>query len=286
MQNKPDFLYIGYPRTGSSWLFRQLIKHNQIFLPYCKEVDYYWGYEPDPKGNPDYIRQRLRRYRNERIQHYRVDLKKLLNWKRLLWDLRYLYGGFSQSWYHALFRKDQICGDVTPNLAFLTRREVARLYEALPNIKVILAFREPIDQLWSMVKQEIYLKFENLDSIPDSVLQSEVSRAVGSFPKYHDCYDTWASVIPKEQMYFYFFENAMADPTAHYTKICDFIGIEAELANISVAAVGSMTKPYLTSAYENLLIEEFRESVEILHNDDRFELPPNWYLRYPNLLHH
>jgi len=282
--NKPDFLYIGYPRTGSSWLFQQLIKHSQVFLPYCKEVNYFWGYNQPPKGDSGHINKRVQIYRDERFQYYKKHLKKILNWKRLLWDLHYIYGNRSQNWYYALFKRGKICGDISPNLTMITPHEIRRLYAELPDIKIILAFREPIDQLWSIVRHDLCTANYDLTNVSTELLNMYVRRSINTFPKYHECYEYWSSVIPSNQIYITFFERTMIDPAAHYAAVCDFLGLEAELSRISIEPVGKHLRPELTAEYENILVDEFRESVEILHRDHRFDLPSDWYNRYSYLI--
>jgi sulfotransferase family protein len=283
MKNKPDFIFAGYPRTGSSWLFRQLIKHSEVFLPYCKEVDFYWGYDLPPKGDANYVKKRVRRYRNARLKNYRENIGDIFKWKRLLWDLRYIYGRRSQNWYHALFQRGKYCGDMTPNYAMISQREIRKLHSVLPDIKIIIGFREPIDQLWSILFQDLFMEKCDIENLPDETLRREIEKAIGAFPKYHECYENWASVIPSKQIYCYFFENAMSDPVAHYSAVCDFLGLEAQVSTISAKPVGNRAKPQLPAEYEKLLVDEFRESVEILHRDNRFELPSAWYNRYPYL---
>ncbi len=281
--NKPDFIYVGYPKTGSSWIFRQLIKHSRVFLPFCKEVDFYWGYDLPPKGDPEFMTKRIKRYRDSRLKNYSEKFRDVLKWKRVLWDLKFVFGRRSPKWYHSLFPSDKVCGDISPNMAFIGKDEIRRLYATLPDIKIILAFREPIDQLWSAVMQELYTGQYNLDTISAETLSREVDRAIHAFPKYHECYENWSSIIPREQIYFSFFEDAMKDPAQHYAAICRFLGLEPETSYISIKPVGVRKKLILTDEHEQRLIHEFRESVEILHRDDRFELPSAWYNRYSDL---
>jgi len=281
--NKPDFIYVGYPRTGSSWIFQQLIKHSKVFLPFCKEIDFYWGYGQPPKGDPEFMTKRIKRYRDSRIKGYSDKFRDVLKWKRVLWDLKFVYGRRSPKWYYSLFPNNKMCGDISPNMAFIGKDEIRRLYSALPDIKIILTFREPIDQLWSAVMREIHTTKYDLDAISDETLSEEVDRAIHAFPRYHECYENWFSIIPHEQIYFSFFEDAMKDPAQRYTSICQFLDLEPETSCISIKPVGGTKKFVLTDEYEQLLVDEFRESVEILHQDERFDLPSAWYKRYPYL---
>lgn len=194
-----------------------------------------------------------------------------------------MYGRRSQSWYHSLFPKDRICGDITPNLAFISQTEVKRLYAALPDVKIILIFREPIDQLWSIAMQELDGAKYDLDTISSEVLSQEVERAINAFPKYHECYENWSKIIPPEQIYCRFFEDTMKEPAQHYASVCRFLGLKPEMSNISVDPVGGSRKDLILDEYEKRLVDEFRESVEILHHDERFDLPSAWYKRYPYL---
>ena len=55
----PEFFVISPPKTGTTWLFHQLQKHPDIYIPEVKEVKYfsdYWKYED--------INWYLKHYRN------------------------------------------------------------------------------------------------------------------------------------------------------------------------------------------------------------------------------
>ncbi len=49
----PNFLYIGAPRAGSTWIFEALRAHPQVFVPIAKYVKYYFD-EQFHRGRPWY----------------------------------------------------------------------------------------------------------------------------------------------------------------------------------------------------------------------------------------
>src|SRR6478735_11126174 len=46
----PDFLCIGAPKTGTTWLYKHLSRHPEIWIPPVKELHYFDRLFPLPKA--------------------------------------------------------------------------------------------------------------------------------------------------------------------------------------------------------------------------------------------
>lgn len=108
-----DFIYIGGPRCGSTWLSAVLDDHPQIFIPPSKEVHFFndrmpYGFEYKyPLG----------------LDHYRS--------------------------YFGDARPDQILGDISP-FSFLDPNAAWRMRRDVPDVKLLCFLRDPVAMLHSL----------------------------------------------------------------------------------------------------------------------------------------
>lgn len=108
-----DFLYIGAPRAGSSWLSLALSQHPEIWVPHNKEVHFF---------NDKSLFPQERKY-EKGVQYYRQSFSKAVPGARL--------GELSPFYYY------------DPDVA-------ERIYQHFPNTKIIAILRNPVDVIFSM----------------------------------------------------------------------------------------------------------------------------------------
>lgn len=108
-----DFIYIGGPRCGSTWLSAVLDDHPQIFIPPSKEVHFF----------------------NDRMP-YNFEYKYPLG-------IDYYRSYFNDA------HRGQIRGDVSP-FYFLDPNAAWRIHRHVPNVKLICFLRDPVAMLYSL----------------------------------------------------------------------------------------------------------------------------------------
>jgi len=109
----PDFIYIGGPRCGSTWLAAVLSDHPNVYIPPSKEIHFFNDRMP---------------YRYEYRYHRGLD------------------------YYSTFFdgaKDDQICGDMSP-LYFMDPAAGWRMRRALPDVRILSFLRDPVDMLYSL----------------------------------------------------------------------------------------------------------------------------------------
>jgi len=123
----PDFLIIGAQRCGTTSLYNYINKHPNVLPAFRKEVHFFDN-----------------------------SYEKGLNWYR---------AHFSHKWYQwNLERKyDQslITGEASPYYLFYPHVP-ERVFETLPDIKLIVILRNPIDRAYSHYHHEVNIGVENL----------------------------------------------------------------------------------------------------------------------------
>lgn len=145
----PDFMCIGGQRCGTQWLYDQLEPHPDFWMPPYKELHYFDGRLPETYRTafdryPSRAARRASRGHAERDQSF-FKAAEEISPARLDPNL-----------YARLFpdRGDLITGDITPCYSILNEREVDRIVQRFPALKVVFIVRDPVERFWSQVNLE------------------------------------------------------------------------------------------------------------------------------------
>lgn len=281
MSRKPDFIFAGLPRTGSSWLFKRLFWHPDVFLPPCKEVDYFWGFPGIIKGQTDYGGYRRKNYIRNRLRYFRRR-RNMLKWKLMLWDMRFLWGRQSPEWYSSLFREDKYCGDISPTYAVMRDEEIAKLVSWLPEVKVLIGLRDPVERAWSEVKQEVE-RYRN--SIQPDELHNEYKkqfdRIFAYCPDFLELIERWERHVKPGNLLVVFYDDLKADHLRYLEKICEFLGIDVrKVPTPSVEKEGQSVRMELPESLESYMISRYSRCIERIFSQDRIAFPASWESKY------
>ena len=178
--NKPDFICVGPTKTGTTWLFHHLSSHPEVWLPPPKEMHYYWGMGRRSSGRRGFIgkiKQKLLvnlqykwryQYFKQRWRAYQARAVDL-NWDAVSWDLKYLFLPQSPAWYARLLDKPLVTGDITGGYYCLGDEEITRLHAYLPEVKIILTLRDPVERLWSEARMHLLaLPHRKIEDVTDA----------------------------------------------------------------------------------------------------------------------
>jgi hypothetical protein len=151
-----------------------------------------------------------------------------------------------------------ICGESTPN--YLAHPDAAgRLRAVVPDARLIVLLREPIDRVWSQYRWQQRWGGETLE-LADA-LHAEAERAGGGFEmmgadrqtrnrfiahgylarsRYADQLEWWFDAFPREQLLLLRSEDLFADPSAVMARTCAFLGLPPfDLATYDVQNEGT-----------------------------------------------
>src|SRR5262249_48884715 len=115
LRNLPTFLGIGSMRCGSTWLYQVLRLHPDIQLANCKEMDFFF-------------------------------MRKMLKY-----DLDWYQNHLVPSPHAA---RKAIRGEISPLYARLKGWQVKRIAALLPEARIVLTLRHPIERTWSQAVYE------------------------------------------------------------------------------------------------------------------------------------
>lgn len=205
----PDFLILGPQRTGSSWLFRHLAAHPEVFFPREKETYYF-----STLGQPDKDKYRYP-YLSDYLQNAMKDAP--------LYRLRKLIrSGFKYA--------PKILGDATASYAILEKKVISEICLLNPDIKALIMLRDPIERVRSHTKKSLTahtgrsideVEFEEYDKF---------LRASGQLQKasYRQMIENWSTCLSNGHLMITEFRSVIEAPQQLLSKVLKFLGVEHE----------------------------------------------------------
>jgi hypothetical protein len=207
MRIMPDFIIIGVARAGTTSLYNYLIEHPNIGPAAKKEVHFF-----------DY--------------HY----QKGMSWYR---------GHFPYSmrkYYEENIRKlDFITGEASPYYMYHPYAP-ERVAKALPQVKMIVLLRNPIERAFSHYAWEVSwgnetLSFEEAIDCEEERIQQDLPILAHHYGHNHqhfsyisrglyaDQLETWFKFFPKNQFLLLKSEDMYREPAAIYKQAIEFLGV-------------------------------------------------------------
>jgi hypothetical protein len=142
----PNFFLVGAPRAGSTSLYHHLDQHPDIFMSPMKEINYFSDEMREAKFAPELQLQ---------AQHNAESLRRYLDGP--LQEKR--FGGVVTDWddycrLYAGVREERAIGDAS--ICYLWSESApGRIAAYMPNAKIIMVLRNPIDRVYSQHLQNV-----------------------------------------------------------------------------------------------------------------------------------
>ncbi|MCP4142733.1 MAG: sulfotransferase [Chloroflexi bacterium] len=247
----PDFIGIGTQRSGSSWLYRRLGEHPELWLPPIKEIHFFDRLDATADARKKKFYKDFRnRYRSYRSPEQVPKVKR----PNLSWDINYFFRPKNFIWYSSLFSQgaDRVTGEVTPEYMTLSKEVVKKIYAHNPKMKMIFIMRDPIDRIWSAAARHFVINNKRvIRKIGEEELLSFVKkRATILRANYLRTLSVWESIFPTDQIHIDFFDNIQDNPNEVLLRIFGFLGVKASTEYMLVEPykrVASSTKKAKTS---------------------------------------
>ena len=202
---KPDFLIIGAPRAGTSWLWEMLKAHPDIELPKVKEPFFFGASEIYKKGLDWYF-----------------DLFKDIDPNKITGEGStsnfYDYVPYFYNKGHELKHDNSL--PLIPEL----------ICNTLPEVKVIICLRDPVDRaishygLW--LGKGVLSPFANLKKIANERKKFRIIE-YGYYAKY---LETWKKFVPSKRMLIVLFEDdIVSNPDTTIKNVYEFLGVNTSI---------------------------------------------------------
>ncbi|MCF6149409.1 MAG: sulfotransferase [Candidatus Kuenenia sp.] len=218
----PDFLCIGAQKSGTTWLYRNMQQHPDIWLPPIKEIhffDKYWNKTNLFSIIFTKIWRRQLRNRIRKRYGYR-------DFRNLKWDFKFFFRNHTAEWYSSIFKcaGNKKTGDFTPGYSTLDSNQVAFVEKLIPNAKIIFLMRNPIYRAWSQIRMEARKCSLDLND-HDIIFKKIDSNRIRLRGDYLRTLDNWHSYYQKGQMFIAFFEQVITCQKDLLLQIYKFLGI-------------------------------------------------------------
>ncbi len=202
----PDFLGIGTARSASTWLYSRLSGHPDVFLPELKELHFF----------------------NERREHGPCDVSGATWTRPLYFDMD---NPAHWRWYGQQFAPGagKVRGEITPDYSTLSRARVGEVNKHLPEVKIILLIRNPIDRAWSGLRYSWKrhlgeaLRPGDVDKLMRAALHPE-RLLRGDYPM---TISNWEAHFPADRRLYLFYDDIAHDPSAELGRVATFLGVDA-----------------------------------------------------------
>lgn len=213
----PNFFIVGAPKCGTSAMFHYLEQHPDVFMY--------------PRKEPDFFAE---------------DLKAPHN--------RHGYSPSAWSRYVDLFRHAQdeaIIGEATTWYLY-SDEAASRIYDFSSDAKILIMLRNPLDQMYSLHSQLVYMGVEKISSFANAVsgeavadrtkhqlahfprympptmtnkklLYKDIARFSGQIERYWD-------VFGKDQVHIVLHDDLKRIPATIYKQVLDFLEVDATFA--------------------------------------------------------
>ncbi len=292
MNKSNFFISIGPPKTGTTWLYGVLNKHPEIKLPQVKEIRYFWAKEFLGKNNlftnlfGKHWHFQIKR--STSIPTIKGSFRKILRGrkidrKNLFWHLNYFCATQNDKWYESLFPNDAVSGDITPKYCELSDDSIKQIKNLIPDCKIIISLRDPIDREWSRVKMNL-LKKHNKSDIgqvdKESVIDNFQDQFQNSANDYSKLIKRWSKFFDEDHLMIYYYDELVEDPQLLYSKICDFLKIgHIKLENINQKFNKGIAQQ-IPSEYENVLIDLNYKYIKDLASNYPNKYSKQWLNKY------
>jgi len=204
----PDFLIIGTQKGGTASLWDYLLQHPHVYRASRKETNY-----------------------------FNINYMKGTRWYRAQFPCK-----FWDRYSTLVHGHDIITGEATPDYIFHPHC-AQRSRQTVPNVKIIVLLRNPVDRAYSNYQHEVRLGVENLSF--EEAVACEEQRLLGererilsdegynSFNYYHFTYlkrgvyvdqiKNWMDLFPREQILLIKSEDFFSDPQEAYNEVLRFL---------------------------------------------------------------
>ncbi|MEM7100809.1 MAG: sulfotransferase domain-containing protein [Pseudomonadota bacterium] len=198
----PNFLIIGAPRSGTTWLAMNLREHPEIFMPRIKEVHYF--------------------------------------------DRHFEEG---QGFYEDFFTTatERVIGEATPDYIYYPEVP-SRISALIPECKMILCLRNPIDRVYSRYWNSVAKYEENRDlSFEDKLREKPLFIDEG---KYYTHLKRYYEHFSPDQFLILDFHEINNEPNAVLRRTYDFLGVAPDFVPETTDLVvnTAAAKPFLAKS--------------------------------------
>lgn len=295
----PDFIGVGAPRAGTTWLYEVLRSHPKIWMPPIKELHYFDSIDPNLSFKRYTQKQsyRIKEFGLYRASHYLAYLANKITFHKAydsnaikvdyMWDKTFFGPGEDLSWYSTLFQQAKlsglVAGEFTPDYALVNPDTAKLMSEANPNGKVLLMLRNPVGRTWSnaVFYATRKLKRDVSDISDNEWVEYCFRKQCLERSDYLRMFNTLNGVFNREQIFVGYFDDVIKQPNKLVDDVCSFLNVDTFTPSESVLGkdVNSAAKKHKCKMPESvgeLLLNHFKNDLVRLSELLESKTVSNW----------
>ena len=208
----PDFLIVGPQRTGTTWLYENLVLHPEVMLSKPKEL-YFWSNLKNP-DSPRFVSADLDWYLSCFDEPAEQQREKNERCMRLL----------------ATPYRPRVRGEGTASYAALDPDVIDEICALNPAIKIILTVRHPVERAWSHAKKDLARRLDRpVEEIPARELEEFFTQPYQlRCARYGECLSNWRSRLRAGHLFVGSFDDLRSRPEGLLLDVMRFIGVRAD----------------------------------------------------------
>lgn len=254
--NRPDFIIVGAPKSGTTSLYRYLQQHPSVFMPENKEPRFFCNY---PVESSEYMRHQFH--------------------SDIVTDLDRYIALFSEA------KSSMLCGEASTDY-LSCNGATERIHAWNPDAKIIIMLRHPVARAWSEYRHSIAANFQP-HSFWDSLCLEE-ERIAGRYDPiffhvkrglYHESVARYLHLFGQKQVRVIFFDDFAHSPERCIDDTLGFLGLQAVTINTHVRHNAGSNIPFsesgLSEAQHKWLADQFHPDLQKL-KQLLGALPPTW----------
>ena len=237
---KGYFLGIGVQRSASSWLHFHLRNHPEIFMPKRKELHYFSSstiYPSQSRLSVPRFSQRLLaspNIRKEVFKNINMHCRNLLNSADIsafAQGIKFELAHYSDQWYLSQLDSGdgRLRGEITPAYSFLEPQDIERVLRLLPNVKIILTLRDPIDRSVSQLRHVLQNGF--IKPSAQAIDNFVGSRGLALRNDYPSMIANWRSALKSDSFFLDYYDNLQTNQEEFLGNIFHFLGVDTHFAS-------------------------------------------------------
>ena len=233
MVDEVDFLGIGAPRSGTSWLYERLAEHPDFELPRAKELHYFDRSMDYPSPNTlanDGLAGRIKDPSWRRgVGGSCLRSLKNRDAAELTWILKYYFADkYDDQWYVSIFASmNGIRGEITPAYMLLKDADIARMYSLFPSLKTVFLMRDPIERTWSSYRKNYLREGRTLPDVA-SIISYLDSPQIAQRLNYLEALERYKKYSQPGKILISFLDAINEDPLCTLQEIVTFLGGDAD----------------------------------------------------------
>jgi len=240
----PGLICIGPQRCGTTWLFRQLARHPDIYASVEKEIHYFDHHHIEArKGFLDRRREnaletlsplgcksaKIGYWATSAISAFFPEVHTVRRRRETFFRAMQQPASWDDEWYRGLFsgaKSNQISIDFTASYCMLDESGIDHLLSINPVVRILMVIRNPIERAFSHYKM-VKEKSADPGLRPDQFIRrvKRQNSLLSQQSDYEAMITRWERKVPTHQLKFLFYDELRAAPEGYLKEVCTFLSI-------------------------------------------------------------